>query len=46
MNKDSLLHTSWNCNYHVFFVPKFRRAEIYGRLKDPFTGKQIKENSK
>ena len=33
MNKDSLSHTSWNCKYHIVFAPKFRRAEIYGKLK-------------
>ena len=34
MNKDSLSHTSWNCKYHIVFAPKFRRAEIYGKLKE------------
>lgn len=30
---DSLAHTTWECKYHVVFAPKFRRKEIYGRLK-------------
>ena len=33
MNKDSLSHTSLNCKYHIVFASKFRRAEIYGKLK-------------
>ena len=33
MNKDSLSHTSWNCKYNIVFASKFRRAEIYGKLK-------------
>ena len=30
---DSLAHTTWECKYHVVFAPKFRRKEIYGKLK-------------
>lgn len=30
---DSLAHTTWECKYHIVFAPKFRRKEIYGRLK-------------
>ena len=29
----SLSHTKWNCQYHIIFAPKFRRKEIYGKLK-------------
>ena len=29
----SLTHTSWECKYHIVFAPKFRRKEIYGKLK-------------
>jgi len=29
----SLEHTSWRCQYHVVFAPKYRRMEIYGRIK-------------
>lgn len=32
-NSDSLSHTRWNCKYHIVFAPKFRRQNIYGRLK-------------
>lgn len=30
---DSLAHTTWECKYHVVFAPKYRRKEIYGKLK-------------
>jgi putative transposase len=30
---DSLQHTTWRCQYHVVFAPKFRRLVIYGQLK-------------
>ena len=29
----SLSHSKWNCNYHIVFAPKYRRQEIYGKLK-------------
>ena len=34
-NKDvnSLDHTSWRCQYHIVFAPKYRRMEIYGQIK-------------
>ena len=30
---NSLDHTTWRCQYHVVFAPKYRRLEIYGALK-------------
>ena len=29
----SLSHTRWNCKYHVVFIPKYRRKEIYGKIR-------------
>ena len=29
----SLSQTRWNCKYHVVFIPKYRRKEIYGKLR-------------
>ena len=29
----SLEHTSWRCQYHIVFAPKYRRMEIYGQIK-------------
>ena len=35
MNNDtnSLSHSKWNCKYHIVFAPKYRRKEIYGKLR-------------
>ena len=30
---DSLSHTTWRCQYHVVFAPKYRRMVIYGQIK-------------
>ena len=30
---NSLSHTKRNCKYHIVFAPKYRRLEIYGKLK-------------
>lgn len=29
----SLSHTVWNCQYHIVFVPKYRRKAIYGKIR-------------
>lgn len=29
----SLEHTTWRCQYHIVFSPKYRRMAIYGQLK-------------
>ena len=28
-----LQHTTWKCQYHIVFAPKFRRLVIYGQIK-------------
>ena len=33
MDKNTLAHTTWECKYHVVFVPKYRRQIVYGKLK-------------
>ena len=30
---NSLDHTTWRCQYHIVFAPKYRRLEIYGAIK-------------
>jgi len=30
----SLAHSSWNCKYHVIFVPKYRKKAIYGKIRE------------
>lgn len=33
MDESSLSHTRWDCKYHIVFSPKYRRKEIFGKLK-------------
>ena len=33
MDIDSLAHTRWRCQYHLVFAPKYRRQEIYGKIR-------------
>jgi len=30
---DSLSHSKWECEYHVVFIPKYRRKTLYGELR-------------
>ncbi len=30
---ESLSHTTWECKYHVVFIPKCRRRTLYGQLR-------------
>ena len=30
---DSLKHTTWRCQYHIVFAPKYRRMVVYGQIK-------------
>jgi len=30
----SLSHSSWDCKYHVIFVPKYRKKAIYGKIRE------------
>ena len=29
----SLSHVRWDCKYHVVFVPKYRKKELYGKVR-------------
>ena len=29
----SLAHSKWICKYHIVFAPKYRRKEVYGKLR-------------
>ena len=33
ITNNCLSHTTWNCNYHIVFAPKYRRKVIYGQLR-------------
>ena len=30
---NSLSHSKWRCQYHIVFAPKYRRQEVYGKIK-------------
>ena len=32
-NYRSLNHSKWACQYHVVFIPKYRKKAIYGSLR-------------
>ena len=34
MDDSSLSHTKWKCQYHIIFIPKYRRKVLYGRVKE------------
>jgi putative transposase len=29
----SLSHTTWDCKYHLVWIPKYRRKVLYGHLR-------------
>ena len=31
---NTLSHTTWRCNFHIVFAPKYRRKVIYGKIKE------------
>lgn len=33
-DNNSLAHTRYNCKYHIVFAPKYRRKEIYGKIRE------------
>ena len=30
---ETLKHTTWECKYHVVFIPKYRRKVLFGQLR-------------
>ncbi len=34
MDNYSLSHTRWNCQYHIVFIPKYRKKVMYGKVRD------------
>jgi putative transposase len=33
MDSSSLSHAKWKCQYHIVFIPKYRRKILYGKIK-------------
>jgi hypothetical protein len=40
----SLEHTTWRCQYHVVFAPKYRRLEIYGKIKQDLGAREADDD--
>lgn len=34
MDSESLSHTKWKCQYHIVFIPKYRKKVLYGQLRE------------
>ena len=34
MDNKSLSHTKWKCQYHIVFIPKYRKKVLYGKIRD------------
>ena len=32
-DSETLSHTTWDCKYHVVFIPKYRREVLYHQLR-------------
>jgi putative transposase len=30
---ESLAHSKWDCKYHIVFIPKGRKKELYGKIR-------------
>ena len=39
---ESLSHSRWDCKYHVVFIPKGRKKELYGKIRK-FLGPVFRE---
>ncbi len=33
MDNKSLLHARWSCQYHIVFIPKYRKKVMFGKYK-------------
>jgi putative transposase len=34
----SLAHSKWDCQYHIVFIPKYRKKKIYGQVREFLKG--------
>ena len=34
MDDNSLAHSRWNCQYHIVFIPKYRRKIMWGKVRE------------
>ena len=33
MNSKRLSHARWKCQYHIVFIPKYRKKKLFGQLR-------------
>ena len=38
MDSSSLAHCKWECQYHIVFIPKYRKKKLYGVVRDDVRG--------
>ena len=38
---DSLNHSTWECKYHIVWIPKYRRKKLYVSIRDDL-GQEIR----
>ena len=38
----SLSHTTWDCKYHLVWIPKYRKKSIYGDIRR-YLGEALRE---
>ena len=34
MDNRSISHTRWKCQYHIVFIPKYRKRVLYKKVRD------------
>ena len=34
MDNKSLSHTRYKCQYHIVFIPKYRKKQLYGSIRE------------
>ncbi len=34
----TLSHTTWECKYHLVFIPRYRRKALFGQLRKELGG--------
>lgn len=34
MDNRSLSHTKYRCQYHIVFIPKYRKKVLYGQMRE------------
>ena len=34
MDNRSLSHSRWKCQYHIVFIPKYRKKILYGKVRE------------